>query len=173
MSTEISLQGEKVSLAGKVPTPGSSLPEFKLVNDNLEDLSLTELNHRRKLICIVPSVDTPVCAHSAKKFNDMLADSQQDKITCLVVSADLPFAHQRFAKSEGGLKNIRLLSMMRSRQFAKDYGVLIETGPLAGITARAVIVADEKNQVLYSELVSEISSEPDYQKAIEALTAGL
>ena len=160
----------RLVLPARFPAPGSSLPDFKLVSKDLEDLSLVHFNHKCKLICIVPSVDTPVCANSAKKFNEKMAHCPADKAVCLVVSADLPFASARFADNEKGFERIRFLSMMRSRQFAKDYGVLIESGPLAGITARAVIVADDKNRVVYSELVSEISSEPDYQRAMEALT---
>lgn len=171
MSTEVSLQGEKIRLAGKMPAVGSSLPDFKLVNKDLEDLTLGDFNHKRKLIYIVPSIDTPVCANSSKKFNELLAERSRDKVSCLVISADLPFANARFIGHEDGLSNLCFLSMMRSRQFAKDYGVLIETGPLAGIMARAVVVADEKNQIVYTELVSEVSSEPDYQKAMEALFA--
>ena len=172
MSNEVSLHGEKISVAGKIPAPGSQLPEFKLVNKNLEDMTLGDFNHKRKLIYIVPSIDTPVCADSSKKFNEMLNQCSHSEIACLVISADLPFANARFAeKNEDGLRNICFLSMMRSRQFAKDYGVLIENGPLAGITSRAVVVADEKNQVVHSELVKDIGSEPDYQKAVEALTA--
>jgi thiol peroxidase len=114
----------------------------------------------------VPSLDTPVCALSTKKFNEH-AKSHSDTVL-LLVSADLPFAQGRFCSAEG-TTNVVPLSMMRSRQFAKDYGVLIEDGPLAGITARAVVVLDANNKVLHSELVPEIAQEPNYEAALKAL----
>ena len=162
----ISLQGNEVHTKGKIPAVGTQAPNFILVNKDLENISLTEYKGKKKLISIVPSLDTPVCATSAKKFDEAigkLADS-----VCIVVSADLPFAMSRFCDTESQ-KHIIPLSMMRSRDFAQDYGVLIEDGPLAGITARAIVVLDKTDIVKYSELVSEISNEPDYEKALEAL----
>ena len=116
---------------------------------------------------IVPSLDTPTCALSTKKFNDAAANHPDAAF--LMISADLPFAMSRFCSAES-LQNVATLSLMRSRQFAKDYGVLIQDGPLAGITARAVVVVDENNQILHSELVAEIADEPDYEAAISALS---
>ena len=115
---------------------------------------------------IVPSLDTPTCATSTKKFNDFAAEHKDAVI--LIISADLPFAQGRFCSAEG-LENVVPLSMMRSRNFAKDYGVLIDDGPLAGITARAIVVADCAGKVVYTELVNEIADEPDYEAALAAL----
>ena len=116
----------------------------------------------------MPSLDTPVCAISTKKF-DQLAREKSDALF-ITISADLPFAMSRFCKTEN-LHNVITLSMMRSRNFAKDYGVLITDGPLAGITARAIVVLDEENTVVHSELISEIAHEPDYDIAVKLLDA--
>ena len=121
---------------------------------------------KNKILSIVPSLDTPVCQSSTKIFNEK-ATSVTDTVV-LTVSADLPFAMARFCSSEK-LNNIQSLSMMRSRNFAKEYGVLISDGPLAGITARAIVVIDESDKVIYSELVSEIADEPNYDLALELL----
>ncbi|MFM1892132.1 MAG: thiol peroxidase, atypical 2-Cys peroxiredoxin, partial [Pseudomonadota bacterium] len=115
---------------------------------------------------IVPSLDTGVCATSTKVFNERLGG--RGDVAVLVVSADLPFAQGRFCSAEG-VANVATLSMMRSRNFAKDYGILIVDGPLAGITGRAVVVVNERDEVVYTELVPEIGQEPDYDAAIAAL----
>ena len=120
----------------------------------------------KKLVSIVPSLDTPTCATSTKVFNERLGG--RDDVVVLVVSADLPFAQGRFCQAEG-TADVKTLSMMRSRNFAKDYGMLIVDGPLAGITARAALVLDEDNKVLHTQLVGEIGDEPDYDAAIAAL----
>ena len=132
----------------------------------MQDRYLADYRGRKKLLNIVPSLDTPVCATSTKKFNEQAPEGA----VMLVISADLPFAMQRFCKG-AGIDKVIPLSMMRSRNFAKDYGVLIQDGPLAGITARAVVVLDENDRVLYSELVAEIADEPDYDSALAALRA--
>ena len=165
MST-ISLQGNEIHTNGKIPAVGTQAPDFVLVNKDLENVSLSEFKGKNKLISIVPSLDTPVCATSTKKFNEAMAELEDS--VCIVVSADLPFAMARFCNAESQ-KHTTTLSMMRSRDFAKDYGVLIEDGPLAGITARAVVVLDKADVVKHSELVSEITNEPDYDKALHAL----
>ena len=162
----ISLQGNEIHTNAKVPAVGTQAPDFLLVNKDLEDISLSSFKGKKKLISIVPSLDTPVCATSTKKFNQAMSELEDS--VCIVVSADLPFAMSRFCGAESQT-NIMPLSMMRSRNFAKDYGVLIEDGPLAGITARAVVVLDKADVVKYSELVGEISDEPDYDKALQAL----
>ncbi len=165
----ITLQGKEVHTNGELPANGSQAPDFRLTNHELEDLTLESFPGSKKLISIVPSLDTPVCATSTKRFDTAAARQEHAKI--LVVSADLPFAMHRFCDAEG-LEDVVALSMMRSRDFARDYGVLIEDGPLAGITARAVVVLDEHNQVLHGELVGEISDEPDYESALAALQDG-
>lgn len=162
----ITLKGNPFNTAGELPAVGSTAPDFKLTKGDLSDVGLDEFAGKKKLISIVPSLDTPVCATSTRKFNEY-AQSHPDTVV-LIVSADLPFAQGRFCTGDG-LDNVIPLSMMRSRNFAKDYGVLIEDGPLAGVTARALMVLDEKNRVVFSQLVPEIAEEPDYQGALAAL----
>jgi len=162
----ITLRGNTIHTAGNPPVVGNKAPDFVLVDGKLANKSLADFAGKKKLISIVPSLDTPVCALSTKKFNDH-AKSHPDSVL-LLVSADLPFAQTRFCTAEG-TANVVPLSTMRSQQFAKDYGVLIEDGPLAGITARAVVVLDANNKVLHSELVSEIAQEPNYDAALKAL----
>ncbi|MCY4642674.1 MAG: thiol peroxidase [Gammaproteobacteria bacterium] len=163
---KITLQGNEIHTSGNLPEIGSRAPDFTLVNKDLEDVSLSTFPGKRKILCIVPSLDTPVCAVSAKKF-DEYAKEYDDTVT-LVISADLPFASSRFCLSEN-LEQVITLSVMRSQNFAKDYGVLIESGPLSGITARAIVVLDQKNSVIHTELISEIAHEPDYKAALLAL----
>lgn len=162
----VTFQGEAINTNGNLPAVGDQAPDFKLVTGDLKDVTLSDYAGRKKLISIVPSLDTPVCATSTKKFNDYAKEHPDTVI--LVVSADLPFAQGRFCSSEG-LSNVVTLSMMRSRNFAKDYGMLIDDGVLAGITARGVVVTDDNNKVVYTELVPEIGDEPDYDKALAAL----
>ena len=163
---QTALQGNPVQLSGELPAVGSSAPDFSLTAGDLSDVSLASYAGKKKLLNIVPSLDTGVCAASTKKFNDMMA-GRADAVA-LVISADLPFASGRFCSAEG-ITNVINLSMMRSRNFAKDYGVLIVNGPLAGITARAVVVLDADNRVVHTQLVPEITQEPDYAAAMAAL----
>ena len=163
---QTALQGNPVNLSGDLPAIGGTAPDFKLVDKDLTDKTLADFAGKKKLLNIVPSLDTPVCATSTKKFNAAIA-GKADAVA-LVISADLPFAMGRFCGAEG-IENVIGLSMMRSRNFAKDYGVLIEDGPLAGITARAVVVLDADNKVVYTQLVPEITEEPDYDAALAAL----
>ena len=163
---QTALEGNPVKLSGDLPAVGSTAPDFNLVAGDLSDATLATYAGKKKLLNIVPSLDTPVCATSTKKFNEAMA-GKADAVA-LVISADLPFASGRFCSAEG-IENVVSLSMMRSKNFAKDYGVLIEDGPLAGITARAVVVLDANNQVVYTQLVPEITQEPDYDPALAAL----
>ena len=163
---QTALKGNPVNLAGDLPTVGSQAPDFKLVAGDLSDKTLADFAGKTILMNIVPSLDTAVCATSTRKFNESFTG--RDDAVCLVISADLPFASGRFCSTEG-LENVHTLSMMRSRNFGKDYGVLMEDGPLAGITARAVVVVDAAGKVLYPELVPEITQEPDYDAAMAAL----
>jgi thiol peroxidase len=163
---QTALEGNPVNLAGELPAVGSTAPDFKLVNGDLADVGLSDFAGKKKLLNIVPSLDTGVCATSTKKFNEAMA-GKSDAIA-LVISADLPFASKRFCSMEG-IENVTALSMMRSRNFGKEYGVLIEDGPLAGILARAVVVLNADNKVLYTQLVPEITQEPDYDAAVAAL----
>ena len=162
----ITLKGTEIHTNGELPKAGDNAPDFSLVNSDLGDVSLATYEGKKKLLSIVPSLDTPVCATSTKKFND--AAKEKSDAVFLMIAADLPFAMSRFCGAEG-TDNVITLSLMRSRTFAKDYGVLIEDGPLAGITARAVIVIDENDKVVHSELVPEIAQEPDYDAALAAL----
>ncbi|MCA1804135.1 MAG: thiol peroxidase [Xanthomonadaceae bacterium] len=159
----ITLKGNEIHTNGELPVVGGAAPDFHLVDTELNDRSLADYKGKKKLLNIVPSLDTPVCATSTKKFNDHAAGKDT---VMLVIAADLPFAMSRFCTGEGVDKVIPL-SMMRSRDFAKDYGVLIEDGPLAGITARAVVVIDENDKVVYTEMVPEIAQEPDYDAALK------
>jgi thioredoxin-dependent peroxiredoxin len=159
----ITLKGNEIHTNGELPAVGGAAPDFHLVDTELNDRRLADYKGKKKLLNIVPSLDTPVCATSTKKFNDHA--TSKDAVM-LVIAADLPFAMSRFCTGEGVDKVIPL-SMMRSRNFAKDYGVLIEDGPLAGITARAVVVIDENDKVVYTEMVPEIAQEPDYDAALK------
>lgn len=163
---DITLKGNPIHTNGELPEVGSSAPDFSLVSKDLADVSLADYAGKKKLLNIVPSLDTGVCAASTQKFNSAMAD--KSGAVALVISADLPFAMNRFCSAEG-IDNVISLSMMRSKNFAKDYGVLITDGPLAGVCARAVVVLDEDNKVLYTQLVPEIGEEPDYDAALAVL----
>ena len=163
---KITLHGTEFHTNSDLPATGQQAPDFLLVDGDLNNVSLKAYQGKKKLLNIVPSLDTPTCALSTKKFNDA-AKTRTDTVF-LMISADLPFAMKRFCAAEG-TDNVIPLALMRSRKFAKDYGVLIEDGPLAGITARAVVVLDEKNKVIYTELVPEIANEPAYDKALAVL----
>ncbi|MCP5424568.1 MAG: thiol peroxidase [Gammaproteobacteria bacterium] len=162
----ITFKGTEIHTNGDLPAVGAQAPDLHLVNGALTDVNLASYADKKKLLNIVPSLDTPVCAISTRKFNEH-AKAHPDTVV-LIISSDLPFAQGRFCTGEK-LENVVPLSMMRSRNFAKDYGVLLTDGPLAGITARAVVVLDADNKVLHAELVPEISSEPDYDAALKAL----
>jgi len=162
----VKFKGAIVHTNGELPELGSKAPDFVLTDGDLKDHTLHDFHGKRKLISIVPSLDTGVCAMSAKKFND--AAKHHPDVLVFFVSADLPFAQKRLCGLEN-LHNILTLSMMRSKEFATKYGVLLIDGPLAGLTARAVIVLDAKEKVLYHELVEEITQEPNYKQALDAL----
>ncbi len=159
----VTLGGNPIDVAGTFPKVGDTAPDFKLVNKDLADVSLADFAGKKKLLNIVPSLDTTVCALSTKKFND----AASDKVVVIAISADLPFAQSRFCGAEA--PNVATLSTMRGGDFMKAYGVAITSGPLAGITARGVVVLDEANKVLHAELVPEIKQEPNYDAALAAL----
>jgi len=163
---EVTLKGSPIHTNGDLPAVGSTAPDFRLTNKDLADVGLDDFAGKRKILSIVPSLDTGVCAESTRKFNQLVAE--RDDVVVLVIAADLPFAMTRFCGAEG-IDRVHTLSIMRSKNFAKDYGVLIQDGPLAGITARAVVVLDADNRVLHTELVPEIGQEPDYDAAFAAL----
>lgn len=165
MST-VTLGGNPIEVAGEFPAVGATLADFKLVAADLSEAGLSAFPGQRKVLNIVPSLDTAVCATSTRKFNEQ-ASSLANTVV-LVISADLPFAASRFCTTEG-LSNVKTLSTFRDSSFKKAAGVDITTGPLAGLTARAVIVVDENNKVLHAELVPEIKQEPDYAAALAVL----
>jgi len=159
-------KGNPIDVAGRFPVVGQTASGFTLVGKDLKDVSLKDFAGKRKVLNIVPSLDTAVCATSTRKFNEK-AGSLANAVV-LVISADLPFASNRFCAAEG-LNNVVTLSTMRGRDFLRGYGVEITSGPLAGIAARAVVVLDEKDKVLHAELVPEIGQEPNYDAALAAL----
>jgi thiol peroxidase len=164
--TQITLKGNPIQVAGTFPQTGDKAKPFSLVGGDLSDVTLESFSGKRKVLNIFPSIDTPTCAMSVRKFNAQANELADTIVLC--ISADLPFAQKRFCGAEG-LENVINLSTMRGREFLEDYGVLVASGPLAGVSARAVVVLDEQDQVLHSELVPEIGSEPDYEAAIAAL----
>lgn len=165
MST-VKLKGNPVTLQGTFPAVGQTAPAFTLVDKDLKDVALSSFAGKRKVLNIVPSLDTAVCATSTRKFNE--AASKLNNTVVLVISADLPFAMNRFCVAEG-LTNVITLSLMRGREFMRNYGVEIADSGLCGVAARAVLVLDEKDRVLHAELVGEITTEPNYDAALAAL----
>jgi thiol peroxidase len=162
----VTLKGNPIDVAGSFPQKGQKAPGFKLVAKDLKDVSLGEYAGKRKVLNVVPSLDTAVCATSTRKFNEKAGGLANTVV--LVISADLPFASSRFCAAEG-LNNVVTLSTMRGREFLKAYGVEITSGPLAGVAARGVLVLDEKDSVLHAELVPEITQEPNYDAALAVL----
>jgi thiol peroxidase len=162
----IALKGNPIHTSGSLPAPGTKAPDFNLTRADLADVSLSDFAGKRKLLNIVPSLDTGVCAASARRFNQEA--SKIPGAVILTISCDLPFAQKRFCEAEG-IAEVVPLSELRSRDFGSDYGARIIDGPLAGLLSRAVVVLDEANQVIYNEQVPEITQEPDYDKALAAL----
>ena len=159
-------KGAPVHLSGSFPAKGTAAPDFQLVKNDLTTLALHTLRGKRVLLNIFPSLDTGVCALSVRKFNRLAASLPDTAV--LAVSKDLPFAQTRFCAIEG-IENVIALSDFRPSSFDDDYGVRMLDGPLAGLLARAVIVIDRNGSVAYTELVPEITQEPDYDRAIDAL----
>ncbi len=162
----IKFQGKPLRTNGELPLVGGKAPAFRLTNVKLQDVGLSDFAGKRKVLNIVPSLDTPTCQTSTRKFNEQAAKLPDAVV--LVVSADLPFAQARFCETEG-IKNVIALSSFRS-DFARDYGVMLLDGVLAGLTARAVVVLDEQDHVLYAEFTPELANEPDYAAALAALS---
>ncbi|WP_293761811.1 thiol peroxidase [uncultured Aquitalea sp.] len=162
----VTLKGNPVDVAGALPAKGGKAPALSLTNGDLADVTLDNYAGKKKILNIFPSVDTPTCATSVRKFNEKAAGKADAVVLC--VSADLPFAQKRFCGAEG-IENVVNLSTFRSPAFAEAWGVKLASGPLAGLTARAVVVLDADNTVLHSELVAEIAQEPDYEAALAVL----
>jgi len=163
--SQITLKGNPIHTSGDLPKVGTAAPDFKLTGGDMSDVSLKTYAGKKKILNIVPSLDTSVCAASARKFNQEI--STRSDLVCLTISNDLPFAQKRFCDAEG-IKNVVTLSQLRNRDFGKKYGIEIIDGSFAGLLGRAVVVLDAQDKVLYTQLVPEIAQEPDYEKALQA-----
>jgi len=163
---QITLKGNSIETSGNLPAVGSAAPGFTVVKSDLSETSLADYKGKKVILNIFPSIDTGVCAASTRKFNAEASSLDNSVVVC--VSADLPFAHGRFCEAEG-LKDVIPTSVFRSPDFGKAYGQTITTGPLAGLLARSIVVIDEKGTVKYTEQVPEITQEPNYQAALDAV----
>ena len=161
----ITFKGSPVETIGALPAVNTKAPAFSLTKTDLSDVSLNDFAGKRLILNIFPSIDTPVCAASTRRFNE--DGGKIDGTVVLCISADLPFAHSRFCELEG-LKDVVPLSVFRSPDFGKDYGVSITTGPLTGLLSRAIVIIDQSGTVTYTQQVAEIAEEPDYGAALEA-----
>lgn len=164
--SQITFQGNAVETVGALPGVGQDAPAFSLVTTDLSEVSLADYKGKSVVLNIFPSIDTPVCAASVRRFNQVASEKENTVVLC--ISADLPFAHSRFCEVDG-LKDVIPTSVFRSPEFGKDYGVTISSSALAGLLSRAVVVIDESGKVVYAEQVPEITQEPDYDKALAAL----
>ena len=163
---QITLKENPINTAGNLPEIGSQAPDFFLTKTDLSDITLQNFSGKKVVLNIFPSLDTPVCAASVRRFNQSAAGLENTVVLC--VSMDLPFAHKRFCVAEG-IENVVSASEMRGRKFGEDYGVRIIDGPLAGIFSRAIVALDEAGKVIYTEQVPEITIEPDYDAVLSAL----
>ncbi len=161
----IALKGTPIHTTGELPNKGATAPDFKLTKMDLSDVSLSAFAGKKKVLNIFPSIDTGTCAMSVRHFNKDAANVKNTVI--MNISSDLPFAQKRFCGAEG-ITSAETLSTFRSG-FAKDYGLQIQDGPMAGLCSRVVIVLDEQNKVLYTEQISDIVNEPNYEAALKAL----
>ncbi len=162
----ITLQGNPINTIGELPKVGSKLQDFELVKNDLSKVSLKDFEGSKLVLNIFPSLDTGVCAASVRNFNKEAANLENTKVLC--ISRDLPFAQGRFCGAEG-IENAVTLSDFNTGKFGKDYGLEIANGPLAGVHSRVVIVANEKGEIVYTEQVPEITSEPNYEAALAAI----
>lgn len=163
---QVTLKGNPVQTIGNLPAVGAEAPGFTLVNKELQEISLKDYAGQKVVLNIFPSVDTPTCAMSVRRFNAEIG--KRDNAVAVCVSMDLPFAHARFCGAEG-LEKVVSGSAFRNAEFGEAYGVGITDGPLQGLFARAVVVVDGNGKVVYNQLVSEIADEPDYDAALGAL----
>jgi thiol peroxidase len=166
MSTTVTLKGTPLRVDGDLPAVGAKVPDFKLTSGALAEVSLKDFAGKRKVFNIYPSIDTPTCATSTRKFNEAAGKLANTVVLC--VSGDLPFAAKRFCDMEG-LANVSHLSTFRNPEFMKAWGVAFAEGPLLGLTVRAVVVVDENDKVIHAEMVPEIAQEPNYDAALKAL----
>lgn len=164
--TQVTAKGNPVTLSGTLPTKGTTAPPFTGVDGQMQDITLGSLKGKRIVLNIFPSLDTPTCALSVRRFNELAASLPNTIV--VAISMDLPFAQQRFCSIEG-IDNVLPLSVFRNPEFGQQYGVLQTDGKSRGLLARAVVIIDEQGKVIYTQLVKEISQEPDYAEAIRAL----
>jgi len=162
----ITLGGNEIHTIGELPQVGSQAPDFRLTKNDLSDVSLRDFAGKRLIVNIAPSLDTGVCAASARHFNQDAV--QLPGVIVLTVSNDLPFAQSRFCEA-AGIANVVTLSQLRNRDFGRSWGVEIVDGPLAGLLSRAVVVLDGDGKVVYTQQVPEIKQEPDYEAALAVL----
>jgi len=163
---KITLKGNPVNTSGNLPAKGTDAPDFSLVKSDLGTLSLSELKGKKLILDISPSLDTSVCAAAVRKFNQLAAG--KPNVMVLAITKDLPFAHSRFCTTEG-ITNVFTLSGFRNNDFGKTYGIELVDGLFKGLYARSIVVIDETGKVVYTQLVPEIATEPDYDAAIAAL----
>ncbi|UCD35585.1 MAG: thiol peroxidase [Nitrospiraceae bacterium] len=162
---KVTFKGTPVETKGPLPAVNEKAPGFMLTNSDLGDVSIHDYAGKQIILNIFPSIDTPVCAASVRRFNEEAGKLPNTVVLC--VSADLPFAHKRFCEGEG-LNNVIPLSVFRSKMFGEDFGVIITAGPLAGLLSRAIVIIDEKGMITYTQQVAEISEEPNYEEALAA-----
>lgn len=160
--TTVSLKGNSITLSGTPPQVGDKAPDFTVTKTDLSSVALKDYYGKVTLLNVFPSIDTPTCSASARRFNEALGQSQ---CAVLCISMDLPFAHKRFCEAEG-IKNIILSSDFKDRNFGKNYGLVIQEGPMKGLLARAIFVLDPEGKIVYEELVPEITQSPDYEKVL-------
>ena len=162
----ITLKGNSITTVGQLPAAGTKAPDFTLTKTDLSSCTLADFAGKTVVLNIFPSIDTPVCAASVRKFNEVAGNRENTVVLC--VSADLPFAHSRFCETDG-LKNVIPCSVFRSGDFGTAYGVTIDSGPIAGLLARAIVIIGPDGTVTYTEQVPEIAQEPDYEQALAKL----
>ncbi len=165
---EVKLKGSPIHTNGKLPLKGEKAPEIRGVTVDLIEKTLADFKGKKKIVCFVPSLDTGVCSTSAKKFSE--AVKKLSGTVVIYVSVDTPFALGRVCVAENGMGQITALSLIRSKKTAEEYGILLQDGPLAGVCARSVVVLDENDKVVYTQLVDETTTEPDYDQALKAAT---
>lgn len=163
----ITHKGNPVTTIGTLPALGSKAPDFRLTKTDLSDVGLKDFGGKKKILNLVPSLDTGTCATSARKFNEQVKG--RTDVVVLTVSADLPFAAKRFCEANG-IDNVVTLSMMRDHRFGRDYGATLTSGALEGVLSRAVVVLDKENRVVFTQQVPDISQEPDYDAVWKALS---
>ncbi len=163
---QITLQGNSIETVGELPALNTQAPDYTLTRTDLSDCGPGDFSGKTIVLNIFPSIDTSVCAASVRRFNAEAASIDNTVVLC--ISADLPFAHQRFCEGEG-LDKVIPLSVFRSPDFGKDYGVTIATGPIAGLLSRAIVIIDTDGKVIYTEQIPEIAQEPDYEAALQIL----